>query len=162
LVITCPECRNYLAEEEMISTCFCLGGMLRRHDQFQEEWIRHHLVSSNCTQIIVAGHYSCDVVNQITKVHEHNISSPYVLAWKTDDLLREHARKFLHHEVRNKMITELNVLDQVQILLNFHFVKPRIKKGTLSVSGIIIDETHLRINEIIRNGIVFNDLIGSN
>ncbi|HEX5170004.1 MAG TPA: carbonic anhydrase [Cyclobacteriaceae bacterium] len=162
LIITCPECRNYTVDERFASVYFCLGGMLRRHDQLQQDCICHHLEVNQCSQIIIAGHSGCNVVKRIREDHANSISSPYMLEWKTDALLHKHGRKFLSKDISDLMIMELNVLEQMQVLGDFHFVRSRLESGTLRISGIIIDETRLFVKEIFRNGIVYNDLISAN
>jgi len=162
IIITCPECRNYMHEINLPSAYFCLGGMLRRHDEHQKDFIRYHLAVYQCTRIIVAGHHHCGVVNKIHGVNATNISSPYILEWKTDTLLRGYSRQILQSDVKIRMMTEMNVLEQLQILSELHFVKTAIKSGTLSISGIVIDEERLHVKEIFKNGVIYNDLIGSN
>lgn len=162
LVIACPECRKYLAEDQLVSVYFCLGGMLRRQDQLQREFIQHHVEENHCSRIIIAGHYCCQIVERIRNDHANNISSPYILEWKTDALLHNHPRNFLRNEISNQMTTEINVLDQLHVLTSFDFIKSKLDTCALEISGVVIDEERLKVKEIFRNGIMFNDLISAN
>jgi carbonic anhydrase len=162
IMIACPECRVTFSQYEFESTYLCPGGLLRRYDYLQKDSIFYHLNVNHCAQIIVAGHYSCRMVKNIRRHHAQNASSPYMLEWNVDALLQEKSRNFLEEQTYDQMATELNVLEQLQILIDLPFVKSKLEDGSLTISGIIMDDNCTVIKEIYRNGVIYNDLIGSN
>jgi carbonic anhydrase len=162
IMITCTQCRAIFSQYGFESMYICPGGRLRRYDHLQKDSIFYHLNVNHCAQIIVAGHYGCRMVKKNQKCHAQNTSSSYMLDWKVDTLLRKKSRNFITDTVSNQMATELNVLEQIQILVDLPFVKSKLDDGTLNITGIIMSDTYSGIKEIYRNGVIYNDIIGSN
>lgn len=153
IMIACPECKRIFSEDEFESTYLCPGGMLRKFDYLQKDSIFYHVNVNLCDKIIVAGHYGCRILHH---------SLPYRGEWKVDDLLTSKTRNFQGQQISDCIATEQNVLEQIRILGEFPFIRSKIQEGMLNISGIIIDDNYAIIKEIYKNGVTYNDLIGSN
>jgi len=139
----------------------CLGNMLRKHDNLQKEYIRYYLDVKKCSQIILAGHYDCHVIQKIlNKTMDGSLIT--ALEYNMDALLIENARVGLQSSVKNRMIIEVNVIEQLKLLMSYDFVYEKVKSGMLKVMGLVLDDQENLTREIFRNGIAFNNLIVSN
>lgn len=161
LVITCHECNGTCEHSGQVLTYYCLGNMLRRHDTLQQESIRHYLEAKGCTQIIVAGHYQCKVIEKIIQ-ETSGTPTPSVLQYNVDAMLKKQARKLIGPETATKMLVELNVIEQLKILMDYYFIREHLENGFLRLLGVVIDDKQCTVKEIFKNGIIYNDLITSN
>jgi len=161
LVITCHECTFDFSQRhhEQVFIYTCLGGLLRKDDHFQQDCIRHYLEEKACSQIILAGHYDCQVLQKI-------LSDSFVPASQTffqyniEGLQRAYAQPLLKPRVKNRMLAELNVVEQLRLLMRFACVQEKLNDGMINISGIMLDGHNVR--EVFRNGISFNNLMACN
>lgn len=163
LVITCHECGLRLQDDayEQVYTYFSLGSMLCRHDHFQQESIRYFLETKGCTQIIVAGHLHCSVLDRILR----DMSSDALLAtlkFNLENLLKNNHASILPENIRETMLTELNTIQQGKILMEYHFIREAVSLEALNVMGIVIDGHPDNVRVIFQNGVTFNDHISMN
>jgi carbonic anhydrase len=160
LVITCHECQLDFSGEtdEQVFIYTCLGGMLRKDDTLQQECISHYLDAMGCSQIVLVGHYECSVMNKILD----GLFSPLpdnFFQYNIEALQKEYDGSLLRPAIKDRLLAELNVLEQVRLLLQFDFIKEKVQEG-LNISGVMLQDGSAR--EIFRNGLSFNNLLVSN
>ncbi|HTJ52191.1 MAG TPA: carbonic anhydrase [Cyclobacteriaceae bacterium] len=161
LVITCHECLSKEENNGQVFYYHSLGNMLRKADNLQQECVRYYLEAKGCSQIILAGHYDCHVINKILENKEVQTSSK-ALQYNVDGLLLENVNNFSQPHIKNKMLIELNVLEQVRLLMSYDFISEKVNCGLLKVIGVVFNDGANSAREIFRNGIAFNNLIISN
>lgn len=161
LVITCHECFQQNKYEGQVFCYQCLGNMLRKNDTLQQEYIRYYLDVKGCSQIILAGHYNCHVIQKmLSKTMDGSLVM--ALEYNMDALLEENARAGVQSSVKNKMMIEVNVIEQLKLLMSYGFVYDKVTSGILKVIGLVLDDQQNFTREIFRNGIAFNNLVVSN
>ena len=160
LVITCHECVQQ-EKNDQIFAYQCLGNMLRKADHLQQECIRHYLETEGCRQIILAGHYNCHVIKKIFNDPDE-YSSRTVLQYNLEALLKEHEHRPLPPVLKDKVLIEANVIEQLKLLMSYDFVFKKVETEKLKVIGVVLDYQANTTKEIFRNGIIFNNLIISN
>jgi carbonic anhydrase len=161
LVITCHECPLdfSIGQTEQVFIYTCLGGMLRKDDHLQQECICHYLEARGCSQIIVVGHYHCSIMHKILD-RTFISSDDTFFQYNLEAVQEEYAKNLLRPSVKNRLLEELNVLEQLKLLMQFDFVKEKISEGLLSVSGVMLEYGTAR--EIFKNGLSFNNLLALN
>jgi len=161
LVITCHECTFNFSERqhEQVFIYTCLGGMLRKDDHFQQDCIRHYLEEKACSQIILAGHYDCQVLQKILSDSFVPASQAF-FQYNMEGLQRAYAQHLLKPRVKNRLLAELNVVEQLRLLMRFSCVQEKLNDGLINISGVMLDGHDVK--EVFRNGISFNNLMVCN
>ncbi|HEY8937413.1 MAG TPA: carbonic anhydrase [Cyclobacteriaceae bacterium] len=161
LVITCHECLSKEENNGQVFYYHSLGNMLRKADNLQQECVRYYLEAKGCSQIILAGHYDCQVINRILESEDVQSSSK-ALHYNVEALLQENVHNLSKPHIKNKMLIEFNVIEQARLLMSYDFIFEKVNCGLLKVIGITFDDKGDTAHEIFRNGIVFNSLTVSN
>jgi carbonic anhydrase len=161
LLITCHECTFDFSQRhrEQVFVYTCLGGMLRKDDHFQQDCIRHYLDDKACSQIIIVGHYDCQVLQKILSESFVPASQAF-FQYNLEGLQRAYAQPLLKPRVKNRLLAELNVVEQLRLLMRFPCVQEKLNDGLINISGVMLDG-HV-VKEIFRNGISFNNLMACN
>jgi carbonic anhydrase len=155
LVISCQECHatDFYSENviTLLTPCNCVNP--HHHDLKKE--IRSCIEKMGCTRLIVAGHTDCKMLFQsLASGGDEASSSRDMLAGVVID---NRQGKITHSGLRNYCI-ELNVLEQVETIMSYHFVRQLVDEGALTVSGVVLNpETH-QARELVRNGWNFNSI----
>jgi hypothetical protein len=161
MLITCHECTFDFSnrQSDQVYLYTCLGGMLRRDDQFQQDCIRHYLEEKACSQIILVGHYECKVLQKILS-DSFAPSLPSFFQYNIQGLQRANAQHLLKPYVKGRWLAELNVVEQLRLLMRFACVQEKLNEGLINISGVMLDEPGVK--EVFRNGISFNNLLVCN
>jgi carbonic anhydrase len=161
LVITCQECSHCFYGErfEQVFIYTCLGAVLQKDDLTQRCCLRDYVEELNCTQIVLVGHRHCSALHRI--LSKAFAPSPDLLVqYNFDALQKVHANKLIVPSIKDRVLDELNVLEQLNLLMDFPFIRWRQEAGRLKTIGLMLDDNGAR--EIFRNGIPFNNLLISN
>jgi hypothetical protein len=161
LLITCHECTFDFSnrQHDQIYLYTCLGGMLRKDDQFQQDCIRHYLEDKACSQIILVGHYDCQVLQKILS-DSFKPASQAFFQYNLEGLQRANAQHLLKPHVKNRWLAELNVVEQLRLLMRFACAQKKLNEGLINISGVMLDRFGAK--EVFRNGISFNNLLACN
>jgi carbonic anhydrase len=161
LVITCQECSHCFYGErfEQVFIYTCLGAVLQKDDLTQRSCLRDYVEELNCTQIVLAGHNHCNALHRI--LNKTFAPSPDLfIQYNSDALQRVNANRLFVPSIKNRLLDELNVLEQLDLLMALPFIRWRQEAGRLKIIGLMLDDGGAR--EIFRNGIPFNNLLISN
>jgi carbonic anhydrase len=159
LVISCIECGIWFPEKEGMAVYVhtALGTTLQEEDALLKESILYYIAEKKCNQVIVIGHSDCKALYYILKAHpEDRIVFP--LKSKLVALMGQHHIEIAPRDMRSRMLMELNIVRQAEILMSFDFVQRSIIDKKLSVTGVTYDEESKRFNQVFFNGHTLNTL----
>jgi carbonic anhydrase len=105
----------------------------------------------------VIGHSDCKALYYILKAHPEN-QVIFPLKTKLVALMDQHHIEIAQRDMRSRMLMELNVIRQTEILLSLDFVQQAIDADELTVTGATYDEDSKRLTLIFLNGLTLNTL----
>lgn len=160
LVITCRECGLQVTEDfsGQVFTHSSLGAVLQRHDYLQQESLQYFVGTKECTQIIVAGYAHCHIVDTLTK-------DPFLtrmLHFNLGAYFKNPNVRVLPKAVREQMLLELNVIDQCKLLLDYPFLRDRIRTKELNLMGVVMGNRPEQLKQVFYNNILYNTVIALN
>ncbi len=163
LIIACGEYGITKAVEfnDSIYIYFLQDNILQRHDPLEKGRIQHYIESKHCTQIIFLGIIEKHLITSLHKddVH-HNLRS--ILKFNLSVFLRDQSKAILSPALHNQLLTEQHVIMQCNQLLSYYFIKERVDKRELHVTGLVTERDADQFTKIYCNGIMFNDIISMN
>jgi len=158
LIIACQECNLEQQGTDDVFFYTTLGNMLHRHDFLQQDIIRHHIEDNGCTQIVVCGHLHCGILDHILR----DTTSRSVLTALQFNLIKPgENQKFVQPGVREQILVELNIIQQCNLLMDYHFIRERVAIGNLRIIGVLFTPDD-EVIELCRNGFSYNNLISLN
>jgi hypothetical protein len=136
-------------------------GILVRYDAQQHEMLLRHVCEKACSQIIYLGPSRLSVPE-----HLDNNDSPrslhLALKFNLSVLLRKHKDDAIKPHIRRQMLLDLYVIEQCKLLMDYYFIRKKVKMAHLTVKGIVPDLNTGNFKSIFLNGISYNDLITLN
>ncbi|HEY5749161.1 MAG TPA: carbonic anhydrase [Chryseolinea sp.] len=160
LVITCRECGLQGTEDfsGQVFTHSSLGATLQRHDYLQQESLEYFVGTKGCTQIIVAGHTHCHVMDTLKK-------DPFLgrtLHFNLGAYFKNPNVRVLSKTVRDQMLLELNIIDQCKLLLDYPFLRDRMRENSLHLMGVVMGNRPEQLKQVFYNNILYNTVIALN
>jgi carbonic anhydrase len=159
LIISCVECLVIPEKDEKTVFAYTsLGTAL----SYADPTLRHHMSyfvdSKKCAEIIIAGHSHCDALDYIMHGSSTDLT---VLSLKSDldTLFNNHQLGIVNKSLQERMLIELNIIRQGSLLMSFDFIRRRVERGDLNVTGIVYDENQKTTNKLFLNGLSFNTLV---
>ena len=150
---------HFFDNSEEVAPFFLGDNMLHRYDDIEKERLQTSIELSGCSQVVFLGILD----NDMRKVLLHHASLYAVRAgftFKTPLLSGRSAITEPHLYLR--ALLEQHVMTQCNHLMEFHFIRERIKKGQLVVRGIAGSQDGEDFKTVFTNGVRFNDLGSSN
>ena len=136
-------------------------NVLQRYNARQQEHLRRYIEDKGCRQILVVGHLHNYAVLRISE--DHSSHSPLsALTFNLKLFLGKQGRDILPQPVRERLLVEMNTLQQCQWLMENDFIQERVDQGTLHVIGIVAGTPDRNANAVFYNGISYNNLITLN
>ena len=160
LVITCRECGLQVTDDfsGQVFTHSSLGAMLQRHDYLQQESLEYFVGTKGCTQIIVTGHMHCHIMETLKK-------DPFLsrmLHFNLGAHFKNPNVRVLPKTVHDQMLLELNVIDQCKLLLDYPFLRDRMRTNSLHLMGVVMGNRPDQLKQVFYNNIVYNTTIALN
>jgi len=160
LVITCRECTWQMPEEfsGQVFTNASLGAALQRYDYWQQESLEYFVHVKGCTQVIVAGHVHCHVMDVVAK-------DPFfgrMLHFNLGAYFHDPDVQILSTALRDQVLLELNVIDQCKLLLEYAFLRDRVRTKRLRLKGVVMGNRPEQLKQVFYNNIPYNTVIALN
>jgi carbonic anhydrase len=150
---------KYLGFLDEVSIFTLPDNLLHRYDPKQKARLQKAIEETKCTQIIFLGMLDLEMEHFLaSSLSLHSVRAG--LRFKTP-LLPTNENGIEYHQ-RSFALLEQHVMTQCNHLMEFYFVKEKIKNGQLSVRGIVGTSNTDTFKTVFTNGIRFNDLPSMN
>jgi len=163
LIIACDACglSKFHVISDKIFIHVVSGSELQKHDPEEKERIQHFVEKKGCSQVIFLGSIEQHIIDRILNGNAQSELSAG-LKFDASVLLRNKASNILSLPLRDQMLTELTVISQCRILMDYYFIRNRVKNKLLNIRGVIAETPTEQFKAIFHDGIVYNDLISMN
>jgi hypothetical protein len=131
------------------------GNALSQQPYLYEEPLRHFLNEKKCEQILLVGHIHNDAIEQIM-MNTSSLAPAASLVFKNNPYVRVSRKALSHDNVLRRALTQLNVIQKCQALLEFDFIRQRVENKTLSIIGVVAATTAQAAQQVFYNGIAYN------
>ena len=160
LVITCRECGLQVTDDfsGQVFTHSSLGATLQRHDYLQQESLEYFIGTKGCTQIIVTAHTHCHIMDSLKK-------DPFLgrmLHFNLSAYFKNPNVRIVSKTVREQMLLELNVIDQCKMLLDYPFLRDRMRTNELHLMGVVMGNRPEQLKQVFYDNILYNTVIALN
>jgi carbonic anhydrase len=160
LVISCVEC-SIVKPPEGVYVYTCLATALQDQDPSLAESIRYFIEEKACTQVIIAGHLHCHALEYIRLSNSTDATISTIKSY-LKDLEAHNNVQLIRPGLRERFITELNIIRQTNLLMHYDFIERKVASGDLSITGVICQEKNNSIQTIFFNGLTVNTLVTMN
>ncbi|MDH4092218.1 MAG: hypothetical protein OEV74_02090 [Cyclobacteriaceae bacterium] len=137
------------------------GSVLQQHDPVEKGLIRYYIENKECRQVIFIGSIEQNIIDRI---HNGNVqrSLGAGLKFNASVWLKKKTNTILSMSLHDQMLTELVVISQCRLLMDYYFIRDRVESRQLQVRGIISVTPAEQFKSVFYNGVVYNDLISMN
>ncbi|MGC3948040.1 MAG: hypothetical protein QM762_26620 [Chryseolinea sp.] len=150
---------NYCEISDDVSLFFLPDNMLHRYDAREKARLQMIIEKSQCSQVIYIGMLD-DEMKFLLSYNSALHSLRAGLLFKTPLLPQK--QDGMDDQVRIAALLEQHVMTQCNHLMDFHFVREKIRKGELSVKGIVGTSDTEEFKVVFTNGVRFNDFASMN
>jgi hypothetical protein len=134
-------------------------NMLRQYDSHEKEQLQLILDKHGCTQIIILALLDEDMKCQLAfQSSLHTLRA----GLRFRNALLPNGDRVITEAMRYQVLLEQHVATQCSYLLDYHFVGKQVKKGVLTVRGIVRTSEAKNYRTVFHNGVRFNDLVSMN
>ncbi|HEY9046614.1 MAG TPA: carbonic anhydrase [Ohtaekwangia sp.] len=160
LIIACHELDEKDKKEwnENVFLISSPGNVLQRHSYLLQENFRYYVEDIGCKQIVVVGHNHPQAVEHILT----DASTSQLVADLTFNRKPLSQNYLMSKGALERALLELNIIEQCNLLLEYDFIRERIKARLLTLIGVITASASADASQIYYNGIVYNNLVSLN
>ena len=161
LIIACGQyvMYDYIEISDDVAVFVLPENMLRQYDTREKEQLQLILDKHGCTQLVILGlldeEMKCRLAFQSTL---HSLRTG--LRFKTALLPNDNS--VITTARRYQALLEQHVATQCSYLMEYHFVRKQVKKGALTVRGIVRTSEAKSYRTVFHNGVRFNDFVSMN
>lgn len=141
--------------------CQISGSVLHPYDHAEKEKIRNYIDNKGCTQILLVGSIEQVAIDRIQQ-SDPQPDLAAGLKYNASILLRHKANAILPLSRRDQMLTEMLVISQCKVLMDYYFIRPRFDTKQLHIRGVISETLLEPFKSVFYDGITYNDLISMN
>lgn len=163
LIIACGEygLNKHIEFNDRIFIYALSESMLHNHDPLEKGWIQYYIESKECKQVVIVGSVQQHLVDRLIR-NESLVSPAASLKFNMKAFLRNQDKEILPEILRDQMLVELHVIHQCKLLMDYYFIRERIRSTQLQVRGFVIEQSDENLKEIFYNGNIYNDIISMN
>lgn len=163
LIIACDACglSKFRVISDKVFIHVVSGSELQQHDPEEKERIQYFVENKRCSQVIFLGSIEQHIIDRILNGNAQSELSACI-KFNTSVLLRNKASNILSLPLRDQMLTELTVISQCRILMDYYFIRSRVENKLLLIRGVIAETPTEQFKVLFQNGIVYNDMISMN
>ena len=163
LIIACGEygLNKHIEFNDRIFIYALSESMLHNHDPLEKGWIQYYVESKECKQVVIVGSVQQHLVDRLIR-NESLVSPAASLKFNMKAFLRNQDKEILPEILRDQMLVELHVISQCNLLMEYYFIRERIRSTQLQIRGFVIEQPEECLKEIFYNGNVYNDIISMN
>ncbi len=139
LFIYCNDCyaANQIASNPNLAVHTLFGNMFSASNPFEVGMFEHHVKFERVTNIIISGHYGCEILKYINDSCTENLR---LNANQIELYMKLEFQDINGEKALMRQVIKQNLLEQVNKLSRLSFIKRKLAKGEISIKGIIIDD----------------------
>lgn len=162
LIIVCGEDQFNESVElnDRIYIYFLSENVLHQHDNLEKGRIQYYIENKKCTQIIFLGTLQKHLTESFEQDEAYS-ELRSILKFNLSVFLRNKSKAILSSPIRDQLLTEQHIIAQCNMLMDYYFIKNRVKNKQLNVMGLITNRKD-EFKGIFCNGIIYNDIISMN
>lgn len=163
LIIACAdyEPESYLEFDGRVFIYFLPARTLHGHDRFERERIRAIIEDMECTQVVFVGTMDASMRERIRNSDAMQ-SLRAAMRFNFGNLLRGHEHEIVPEHTKDRMLLELHVITQCNMLMDYYFIRERTDKKQFTVRGIVAYMRDGYLKPVFHKGIRYNDIISMN
>ena len=163
LIIACGEygLNKYIEFNDRIFIYALPENMLQAYDPLEKGRIQYFIESRECRQVVIVGSVEDHLVRRLVG-NESNSSPAASLKFNLKVFLRNHDVEVIPNALRDQILVEQHIISQCNLLMDYYFIRDRVKNKQLQIKGFVIDQTEENLKPIFCNGTIYNDIISMN
>ncbi len=149
LFIYCNDCYagNQIKSSDLVRVSTIFATRISRNDMLCLEQLRYSIEVENVKTIVISSHYDCALISYV----KDGDTRPYCPSEdRNDGNSREQCCVSPKAAIAlQKQVMKRYLMDQIEVLARIDFFKEKLKEGTLKLKGVLIDDTHDAVTNMV-------------
>jgi len=163
LIIACEEygLNKFIEFNDRIFIYSPSRNMLQPYNHLERGIIQYYIESKGCKQLVFAGAVQQDIIDGIFQ--DDSVQSLHAkLTFNLGLFLKNRNNLVITTPLRDQLLTELHVIAQCNILMDYYFIREQVKNRQLQIRGVVAEMHEEQFKPIFYNGIIHNTIISMN